>query len=259
MSQSILAAESLSVSIGESLILDQLTFEIQPGTLTGIIGPNGSGKTTLLRTISGILDYRGKLVFLDQAINAWDSKALARHLSVLPQSQTISFDFNVWDYVLMGRLPHKGWLEADSSEDRLMVEQVLQELDLAGMEKRTIPSLSGGERQRVLLAQALVQDTAMLLLDEPTSHLDIYHQFDLLKRIRTLANEGKTVLVVFHDLAMAARFTDSLLVIHNGRLFAQGNTEEVLTSDLIKQVFRMSATLHHDSEEPPYIYFKDQA
>lgn len=259
MSNPIIVADQLSVSIAGTSILEKLSFSLEAGQLTGIIGPNGSGKTTLLRTISGILDYTGKLSILGKPIKNWDRKALARDLSVLPQNPVIGFDFKVWDYVMMGRLPHKGWLEHESKDDRQKVDQVLDALDLKGFTDRAIPSLSGGERQRVLLAQALAQDTSVLLLDEPTSHLDIYHQFDLLRRIRQLVDQGKSVIVVFHDLTMAARFTDELLVLKDGCLESHGKTSEILTEKLIYDVFRMSAQLRQTPGEPPHIYFKEQA
>lgn len=238
-------------------ILKALSFEIEQGHLTGIIGPNGSGKSTLLRTLSGILHYTGSLSFEKKSIQDWDKKQLAQRLAVLAQNPTISFEFEVWDYVMLGRTPHKGWLEGESSADREKVEEVLSQLDLKDFAHRHIPSLSGGERQRVLLAQALVQDTPLLLLDEPTSHLDIYHQFDLLKRIRRLVDEGKTALVVFHDLSLAARFTDRLMVLKNGQLVKHGATREVLSASLIEDVFNMKVTL--TSGTPPTIQFLDQA
>lgn len=255
----LITAEQLSVSIDGSSILHALDFELGAGCLTGIIGPNGSGKTTLLRTISGILNFEGALRFQDTSIAAWDKKLLARELAVLPQHTNITFDFTVHDYVMMGRTPHKGWLEGENATDRSLVKQIVKDLDLEHLVDRTLPSLSGGERQRVVLAQAMVQDTAVLLLDEPTSHLDIYHQFDLLKRIRRFVEAGKTVLVVFHDLSMAARFTDALLVLKDGRLVAQGKTSDVLNAQLIKDVFRMSATVDTSSNNLPHIQFLDQS
>lgn len=259
MSHPLITAKQLSVSIDGASILHSLDFELQAGCLTGIIGPNGSGKTTLLRTISGILNFEGALRFQGTSIAAWDRKLLARELAVLPQHTNITFDFTVQDYVMMGRTPHKGWLEGENAADRALVKQIIQDLDLEGLVDRTLPSLSGGERQRVVLAQALVQDTAVLLLDEPTSHLDIYHQFDLLKRIRRFVAAGKTVLVVFHDLSMAARFTDQLLVLKDGKLVTQGKTSDVLDEQLIKDVFRMSASVNTSSDNLPHIQFLDQS
>ena len=259
MSHPLITADQLSVSIDGSAILQALSFQLEAGSLTGIIGPNGSGKTTLLRTISGILDFEGDLTFQGTSIAAWDKKLLALELAVLPQHTQINFDFTVQDYVMLGRTPHKGWLEGENAKDRMVVNQVLQDLDLQGFAHRTLPSLSGGERQRVVLAQALVQQTSVLLLDEPTSHLDIYHQFDLLKRIRRSVHAGKTIVVVFHDLSIATRFTDALLVLNNGRLVAQGKTSEVLNEQLIKDVFRMEATVHMSSDNLSYIQFLDQS
>ncbi len=259
MAYPLVEAEQLQVSLNGTRILDNLNFQMEKGGLTGIIGPNGSGKTTLLRAISGVQPFTGRLDFQGQSVANWDKKILAQHLSILPQNPTISFDFQVRDYVMLGRIPHKRWLEAENTTDRELVTEVLNALDLLDLSERTIPSLSGGERQRVLLAQALVQDTTMLLLDEPTSHLDVYHQFDLLKRIRRLVNDGKTILAVFHDLSLAARFTDQLLVLKDGRLVEHGNTSSVLTAPLIKDVFRMSAQLSTTGEASTRIHYIDQS
>ncbi len=259
MNHPFIEADQLKVSINGTLILDHLSFKVEAGTLTGIIGPNGSGKTTLLRAVSGLLPYEGHLRLDGISVDAWDKKELAQHLAVLPQNPVVAFDFEVQDYVMIGRMPHKGWLEHESPVDHQVVDQVLDALDLKGLARRTLPSLSGGERQRVLLAQALAQDTAMLLLDEPTSHLDIYHQFDLLKRIRSLVDEGKTIVIVFHNLAQAARFTDALLVLKDGRLVKQGQTRDVLDAELIRDVFRMTARLNAPADEPIHIQFIDQS
>ncbi len=278
LSTSLFTASQLRVSIGNSPILNQLDFQLESGKLVGIIGPNGSGKTTLIRTMSGVLSYSGSLAFDGREVSLWDKKKLARHMAVLPQNPDIMFDFTVHDYVMLGRMPHKGWLESENHVDQQKVDAVLADLDLRGMAGRFLPSLSGGERQRVLLAQALVQETPTLLLDEPTQHLDVYHQFDFLKRIRRFVNShvednntengntengGNTVIIVFHDLALAARFTDVLMVMQAGRLVAHGKTSDILTTELIKDVFRMSARVHFPTDpsdsNPPHIYFSDQS
>ncbi len=258
MNNAIFSASTLSVYIDGTQILDRLSFALPAGSLIGIVGPNGSGKSTLLRTISGLLPYEGALSFQGKAVVDWDAGMLAKAMAVLPQVSSITFDFRVRDYVMLGRLPHKGWLESENLEDKQRVQSVLQDLDLDTLADRTLPSLSGGERQRVLLAQALAQETATLLLDEPTTHLDVYHQFDLLKRLRTLVEAGRTVLVVFHDLVMAARFTDTLLALKDGKLVAVGATRDILTSQLIQDVFGMEARVTYPDNGPPALQFIDQ-
>ncbi len=258
MSKPIFSASDLSVHLQGVRILDGLQFALQAGQLIGIIGPNGSGKSTLLRTISGLLPYEGTLQFKGMTVADWDTRKLAKAMAVLPQVTSITFDFLVRDYIMLGRLPHKGWLENENQDDVARVDAVLQALDLETLADRAIPSLSGGERQRVLLAQALVQETETLLLDEPTSHLDVYHQFDLLKRLKKLVAAGKTVVVVFHDLMMAARFTDTLLALKDGRLVAAGATRKILTKELIRDTFNMAATLSYPEDAPPYLQFIDQ-
>jgi iron complex transport system ATP-binding protein len=182
---------------------------------------------------------------------------LALHLAVLQQAPSISFDFTVAEFVLLGRMPHKKWLERDSPDDRTQMRQILVDLELIDLAERTLPSLSGGERQRVYLAQALAQDTHVLFLDEPTSHLDVFYQFDLLKRLRRLVDDGKTVVAVFHDLELAARFSDQVLVLQEGALTASGPPDAALTSDLIRRVFRMEARLIQSENAPPHFHYLD--
>ncbi len=249
------SALHLNVSLTGRRILRDLAFDVPAASFTGIVGPNGSGKTTLLRTLSGALGYEGRLLLEGREVRDWERRALARKVAVLQQQTPVLFDFRVDDYVALGRLPHKSWLERDDAEDRRRVEAVLEELELAEMAGRTLPTLSGGERQRVFLARALVQETDALLLDEPTMHLDVYHQFELLTRIRRLTERGKTIVAVFHDLSLALRFTDQVLVLHEGRLVAGGPAHETLHAGMIRDVFRMEATLAGPAGAPTHVHY----
>jgi len=251
----LIAAEALSVALGERTILDGLTFEIPPGSFVGLLGPNGSGKTTLLRTLSGILPYKGKLLLEGRPLRQWPQRALARRVAVVRQTPGLIFDFTVEDVVLLGRAPHKGWLEPFTAHDRAKAHEALAAVDLAHATHRLLHTLSGGEQQRVFLAQALVQEADLLLLDEPTAHLDVHHQFEFLERVRALVAEGRTAIAVFHDLELAARYADRLLVLHQGRLVGDGQPASVLTETLIADVFRMAARLHHLEDNTPRIQY----
>lgn len=238
----ILTAREVDVSLERTPILHNISFAVEAGTWVGVLGPNGSGKTTLLRSISGYLPYAGSLRLYDREVASYEPRALARHLAFVRQNPSLSFDFTVEDLVLLGRSPHKGWLESYAPRDRRAVREALARVALDGLAHRSVLSLSGGERQRVFLAQALVQEADLLLLDEPTAHLDVHYQFEFMNRLHDLVHDGRTALAVFHDLELAARYADRLLVISaDGRLVQQGLPEEVLTSELIRTVFGMDA------------------
>ena len=241
----LLSAQQVSVTLDQQPILHDLSFDVAEGTWTGLLGPNGSGKTTLLRAISGLLDYDGTLTFEERAVDRWPTRALARRLAFVRQSPSLTFDFTVADLVLLGRSPHKSWLQSYSQADHAQMHDALSHVELDGFADRSVLSLSGGELQRVFLAQALVQEADVLLLDEPTAHLDVHYQFTFMDQVQELVENGRTILAVFHDLELAARYADRLLVLDEGRLVADGPPTEVLTPDLIARVFRMQAEVEH--------------
>lgn len=251
-----LHTNNLKVFIQKTPVLEDLSFNIDQGTFTGIIGPNGSGKTSLLRAISGVLSYTGELQLAEQEISTWSRSKRARYLSVVQQNPSIQFDFTVLDFILLGRLPHKGWLERTTSEDQKHAQEIIESLQLGAFKNRLITSLSGGERQRVLLAQSLIQGPSLLLLDEPTTHLDIYHQLDFMKHLESLTKRGTTVLAVFHDLSLANQYTDHLLVLNQGEQIAFGKTRDVLTPELIEDVFKINVQLHTDDQNHTYIHYQ---
>lgn len=244
----IIQAEDVSASIESSPILKGLTFEVDRGRLIGLLGPNGSGKTTLMRCISGLLPYGGRLVFDGRPVHAWRPGALARKMAFVRQAVSLSFDFTVSELVLLGRSPHKRWMQDYSREDVRQMEEALHRVDLDGFRGRSVLSLSGGELQRVMLAQALVQEAEVLLLDEPTAHLDVHYQFEFMDLVADVVRRGCTAIAVFHDLEMAARYADDLIVLNGGRIAAAGRPRAVLTEDLIADVFRMQALLHHSAD-----------
>ena len=240
----LLTATGMNVALDGQPILHDLSFDIEPGSWVGLLGPNGSGKTTLLRAISGVVPYRGDLMFDGQPVSGWSPRALAKRVAFVRQSPTLTFDFSVRQLILLGRAPHKRWLQSYNTRDHALVQQALAQVELEGFGDRSVLSLSGGELQRVFLAQALVQEADFLLLDEPTAHLDVHYQFAFMDQVLELVEHGRTVLAVFHDLELAARYADALLVLNEGRLVAEGPPADVLTSNLIASVFRMNATVH---------------
>lgn len=243
------SADALHVHLDGRPILHDLRFTVEPETWVALVGPNGSGKTTLLRTLGGLLPFTGSLTLDDRPLGAWKPRDLARRIAFVRQSPSLAFDFAVEEFVLLGRAPHHGWLEGFNADDRLRVHTALAELDLNDLADRSLDTLSGGEQQRVQLAQALAQEAGILLLDEPTAHLDVHHQFDGMDRVAALAPR-RTVIAAFHDLAFAARYADRLLVLDRGRLVADGPPDAVLTPDLIRSVFRMEADVVARPDRP---------
>lgn len=237
----LLHVEALRVRLGERLILDDLAFDVPAGSFVGIVGPNGSGKTTLLRALSGLLPAEGTILLEGKPLRSWRPAALARRMAFVQQSPPLAFDLSVEDLVLLGRAPHRGWIGSYSRADREVAADALRTVDLLGFEERSILDLSGGERQRVFLAQALTQQAPLLLLDEPTTHLDVHHQFAFLDLVAGLTVHGHTVVAVLHDLELAARYADMLLVLDGGVAQALGPPADVLTAALIESVFHMRA------------------
>lgn len=243
---SLLTAEDLTVALGGRRILQQVCFGIERGTWLGLLGPNGSGKTTLLRTVSGRLPYEGTLDLLGRPVRTWRPRELARQVAFVRQSVPLTFELTVHELVLLGRNPHKRWLEGHDERDYERVRDALALAELGGLESRSVLTLSGGELQRAFLAQALVQEADLLLLDEPTSHLDVHFQYGLMDRVRALVDAGRTVVSVFHDLELAARYADRLVILSDGRVVATGTPECTLTEQLIAEVFRMRAACGTD-------------
>ena len=239
----LLSARSCCVELAGQPIVQNVDFDLKAGACTALLGPNGSGKTTLLRAVGGTLPYGGRLDFDGTPVCDWPAQARARRMAFVRQAPSVSFDLRVDDLVALGRTPHKRLLDGRSAADRERVRRALDAVDLGGFEKRSVRTLSGGELQRAFLAQALVQEADLLLLDEPTAHLDVHYQYAFLERVRRLCREdGRTVLAALHDLERAARFADRLLVLHrDGRLAAAGPPADVLTPALIAEVFRMEA------------------
>ncbi|MFP4227531.1 MAG: ABC transporter ATP-binding protein [Salinivenus sp.] len=253
----LLRVREVGVRLGGEEILSDVAFDIEAGTWIGLIGPNGSGKTTLLRAIGTHVPFDGEIALEGRSVTEWTAAERARRMAFVRQAASLSFDFTVKDLVLLGRSPHRGWLQAYQGSDRSRVQEALAQVDLEGFESRSVLSLSGGETQRVFLAQALVQEADLLLLDEPTAHLDVHYQFTFMEQVSDLVDAGHTVLAVFHDLELAARYTDRLLVLQDGRLRANGPPADVLTPERIADIFGMRARVHRGTDDTLRIEYLD--
>ena len=243
-----LTAKDISLGYGERDIITGLSVDIAPGKVTSIVGPNGCGKSTLLRSLSRLLRPTGGEIFLDgKAISEIPTKQLAASLGLLPQSPIAPDGIVVTDLVGRGRTPHQGLLGRWSQEDYDIVQESMEMTGVAELAERSIDELSGGQRQRVWIAMALAQRTDILLLDEPTTYLDIKHQLEVLDLLVEL-NEtyGTTIAMVIHDLNLAARYSDELIAVSNGNVYAQGSPQDVMTQQTVKDVFGVDSVIVED-------------
>ncbi len=228
----------------DSKVLDNITFSVKKGSFLGIIGPNGSGKTTLLKIISNILKPATGAVFInDKAINSMNNKEIAKQMGVVLQHQGI-YPFTAYEVVLMGRIPHLTCFQNETIGDFKIVQSMMQITGIWKFKNKLITELSGGEKQKVIIARALAQEPGVLLLDEPTTHLDIHHQIAILDILKDLSREGITIVSVFHDLNMAAKYCDSLIFMNSGKVISAGTPEVVLTQENIKSVFGIFASVN---------------
>ena len=231
----------LTVTYNGHEILKDISLTIAPGEIFALVGPNGAGKSTLIKTISGVLTPISGSIHIDSLdIATLSSIQRARHLAVVPQARELPRAYTVYDTVLLGRTPYLGWLGQAGEKDHALVQLALDRTQTSSLATRRINQLSGGEQQRVLLARALAQDTPIMLLDEPTTHLDLEHQTNLLNLVCQLATEQDlTVLMVLHDLNLAALYADQVAVLVAGRIQAQGTPEEVLTPQTLTSVYNV--------------------
>jgi len=241
-----LEIQSLSVSYGKStptrwLALEQVSLSVQPGEILVVIGPNGAGKSTLIRAVSGALpSLSGSVLVNGTDLAQLSAGQRSRRLAVVPQARQLPAAFSVYQAVLMGRTPYLGWLGQTSSQDHSLARRALEQTLSLELADRRVGELSGGEQQRILLARALAQDTPVLLLDEPTTHLDLQHQSSLLNLVRKLASEKKlAVLMVLHDLNLASLYADRVALLVAGKVRACGLPAEVLTAQDLTSVYNV--------------------
>ncbi|MFO6454083.1 MULTISPECIES: ABC transporter ATP-binding protein [unclassified Aeromicrobium] len=244
-----LQARGLTAGYDGRSVLTDLDVAIPDGRFTALVGPNASGKSTLLRALARMLVPTSGEVLLDgRPIQEYGSKEVARILGLLPQTPVAPSGLGVADLVGRGRFPHQTWLRQWTREDERAVDAAMDRAGVADLRDRSIDELSGGQRQRVWIAMALAQQTSMLLLDEPTTYLDLSHQLEVLDLCRSLQRDGSTVVAVLHDLNLAFRYADHLVVLSTGRIVAQGAPGDVVTAELVEEVFDVPCRLLPDPE-----------
>jgi len=232
-----MTVDNLSWQVDQLSILKQISFDLMPEEVVGIIGPNGSGKSSLLKCIyRRYQDFTGRVSLCGKPTEDYQQRQLAKNLAVVSQEPESNFEIKTIDIVRMGLVPHKGLFEFDNKNDENKLSQALAKVDLLNKSEQLFSSLSGGEKQRALIARALVQEPNIFLMDEPTNHLDIQHQIEIMQLIRQL---GIGTIVTMHDLNLAANFCDRLILLNNGEIVVQGSIEEVLNSEHIAKVFEV--------------------
>lgn len=242
-----LLANRLCCSIDNHSILKDISLAIREGECIGLIGPNGSGKSTLLRILAGLLrPSSGQLLIAGKPLERHTRKELARIISYVPQNTAVDFDFRVRDVVLMGRFPHESFFGSTQAVDHVIAQKAMQKTGTLHLADRLVTQLSGGQRQMVLIAKALAQELELLLLDEPISALDIRYQLQVLHFMRDLAQQGVAVIAALHDLGLAARFCDRLILLHEGQLIRSGTPDEVLTSSTLRTAYGVETGIYPD-------------
>jgi iron complex transport system ATP-binding protein len=229
----------LTVTYGEIVALRGVSLSLAGGELLGVVGPNGSGKSTLVRAITRVIrPLEGDIELNSKRAASLPQRELARRVAVVPQNPYLPDAFTVLEVSLMGRTPHLGLLQSESGADLTAVRRALEQTDTWCLAHRRVGELSGGERQRVVIARALAQETPLLLLDEPTAHLDVGHQAAVMELVRRLCRaQGKAVLAVVHDLTLAAQYCDRLVMLNEGRVVAEGAPQEVLSPEVLSSVY----------------------
>ncbi|WP_456696848.1 ABC transporter ATP-binding protein [Aeromicrobium sp. P5_D10] len=242
-----LRAERVTIGYDKRIISEELSVSIPPGSFTVIIGPNACGKSTLLRALSRLLPPQAGSVLLDgKEISQYRAKEVARRIGLLPQTSISPDGISVADLVGRGRYPHQKLLQQWSEQDEIAVAQALEATHLTDLSSRLVDELSGGQRQRVWVAMVLAQQTPLLLLDEPTTFLDIAHQIELMELFRGLHADGHTLVAVLHDLNHAARYATHLIAMKGGQVVAEGPPEEVVTAQTVSDVFGIESVVIAD-------------
>ena len=254
---SILRTEKLQVGYEQHMVFDELDFAVKEGKITTIIGPNGCGKSTLLKTMGRIIRQKAGTVFLyDEDLRSLDTRDIAQKLALLPQNPVGPSELTVEELVAYGRFPHLNNGRKHTLVDQQAIRWAMDLTKIIGFSHRELGSLSGGERQKVWLAMALAQETSILLLDEPTTYLDMVHQLEVLKIVQQLNKERQcTIVMVLHDINHAARFSHEIVAMKGGHIIASGSPQEIVTTKVLKQVFSIDARVMIDPQSGVPICF----
>ncbi|MEH0741216.1 Fe(3+) dicitrate ABC transporter ATP-binding protein FecE [Vibrio cholerae] len=237
-----ITVHNLSVGYGDTTIINNLNLSIPKGRITALIGPNGCGKSTLLKALARIhKPMHGEVLLDGTALSSFGEKSLAQRLSLLPQTLQSPEGISVQRLVEYGRSPYLSHWGRLNAHDKVLVQRAMEQTGISDLAPLSLSSLSGGQRQRVWIAMILAQDTDVVMLDEPTTYLDLSHQIELMKLMREMNNQGKTVVVVLHDLNQACRYCDHLVVMHRGEVVSQGSPKDIFTPELLKNVFSLNA------------------
>ena len=251
---SVVAFERVTVEAGGRRIVDDFSLAVEPGAWVSLLGPNGAGKTTLLRVLAGLRRFRGAVRLAGRALEELGRREAARQVALVPQTPVVPPAMSVGDYVLLGRTPHMGVLAREGLADRAAATEALVRLELAPLAERPLGSLSGGELQRAVIARALAQSAPILLLDEPTTALDVGHQQQVLELVDELRRaDGLTVVAAMHDLTLAAQYGDRVVLVARGRLLAEGAAAEVLTEERIASLYGATVRVVHGDGAPAVV------
>jgi iron complex transport system ATP-binding protein len=251
-----ISLKRVSFSYGNTPVLNHINLLVHEGEMVALLGPNGSGKTTLIKLLSGVLrPTTGEIHLNGSMLNKMKRRQIAQCVAVVPQQFSLPFAFTLQEVVLLGRTPFLSLFSDEGEQDHRVVQQAIERIGIVALKKRFFNELSGGERQKAILAMALAQEPKILLLDEPTAHLDINHQLEILDLVRQLnRKQGVTVIGAMHDLNLAALYFDRLLILNNGSICADGTPEKVLTAETINDVFTTSVQVtQHPSTKLPHI------
>jgi iron complex transport system ATP-binding protein len=243
-----LSTESLQIGYGEKIIVEDLNLHINKGEITTIIGANGCGKSTILKTLARVHSAKAGMVYLDgKMIHKIPTKEIAKKMAVLPQSPEAPSGLTVYELISFGRSPHQSGFGRLSDKDRRVIDWALEVTGLTSFIEHPVDALSGGQRQRAWIAMAIAQETDLLLLDEPTTYLDMAHQLEILQLLEKLNREaGRTIVMVIHDLNHASRFSHHMVALRGGKKVKEGTAEEVMTHEVLKEVFQIDAEIVKD-------------
>jgi len=241
-------AENLKLGYENAVIIDDVTVEIPENKITILIGANGCGKSTMLRSFARLLKPKcGEIIINGRNISSIPNKQISKELGILPQSPIVSGSLTVRELVEMGRFPYQTWRNKLSDEDQIIVNKALKSTQMLEFADRTLDSLSGGQKQRAWIAMVLAQETDIILLDEPTTYLDVTYQIDILDLLYKLnREEGKTIVMVLHDLNLSCRYADYIIALKNKKIYKQGSPQEVITSKTVKDIFDLECEIIQD-------------